>query len=303
MMMKSQRKWGRTMTKKIKVLIMSVGPCQKNTTAKWFEKIGGVEHCVACLPKQFEEFASSYLNRGFEVFIYDEKKYIGKEVEYFGFKPRNCGGIGRQGIAEAVDKFGDEYICFQIDDDTSQIAVRTTDNYGNYKAIGITKWKNFEKLVLAQQEFYELTGIECMSQTGASIPKVGDFICNHKIFNNFIMRKGNRLNYDGFKALCSDDYRYNIYNNLLRQTPMITTNYSTITFNQNQGDREDGNAVLYNSDCSWKKSYGLKMIMPVCIAQRISKEQNRILFRENLMASKLYPPICLEENGKIIGRA
>lgn len=288
--------------KKIKVLIMSVGEYAKNTTAKWFEKIGGAEHCVVCLPEQFEENAKSYEKRGFETFIYDEKKYVGKTIDYFGFKPRNCGGVGRQGIAEAVDKYGDDYICFQIDDDTAQLGVRVVDNYGNYKATGITKWKNFEKLIRAEEEFYDKTGVECMAMTGASIPKVGDFVCNHKIFNNFIMRKGNRFNYDGFAAICSDDYRFNIMNNLLNRHPMITTNYASITFNQNQGDRTDGNAVMYNSDCSWKKSFVLKMIMPVQVEQRISKETNRVLFRENLLPSKLYPPICLEENGKIVGR-
>lgn len=289
--------------KPIKVLIMSVGDYSSNYTVKWFDKIGGIDHCMVCLPKQFAEHAKSYENKGIETYIYDEKKYIGKKIEYFGFKPRNCGGIGRQGIAEVVEKYGDDFLCFQIDDDTSGIGVRTVDNYGNYKATSISKWKNFEKLVYAEEEFCNNTGIECMSQTGATIPKVGDFISNKKIFNNFIMRKGVRLNFDGFAALCSDDQRFNLYHNLIDGVPMISHCYSVITFHQNQGDRTDGNAVLYNNDCSWKKSYALKMIFPQAIAQRISKETNRVLFRENILASKIYPPICLEEKGEIVGRA
>lgn len=288
--------------KPIKVLIMSVGEYASNWTAKWFEKIGGIEHCVVCLPKQFEANAESYKRQGIETYIYDETKYIGPNIEYFGFKPRNCGGIGRQGIAEAVEKFGDKFICFQIDDDTAGLCVRKTDEFGGYKAIGITKWKNFEKLIRAEQEFFEMTGVECMAATGATIPKEGDFVSNHKIFNNFIMRKGNRWNFDGFAALCSDDQRFNLYRNVIDKTPMISTNYASITFHQNQGDRKDGNAVLYNSDCSWKKSFVLKMIFPQAIAQRISKETNRVLFRENILASKIYPPICLEEKGEIVGR-
>lgn len=289
--------------KPIKVLIMSVSQYNTNWTAKWFEKIGGIDHCVVCLPKQFEENADSYSKRGIETYIYDEKKYIGPKIEYFGFKPRNCGGIGRQGIAEAVEKFGDDFLCFQIDDDTSGICVRILDNYGDYKGIGITKWKNFEKLVYAEEEFYQLTKIECMAKTGATPPTEGEFVANRKIFNNFIMRKGAKRNFDGFAALCSDDQRFNLYRNLIDLTPMISSSYATITFHQSQGDRTDGNAVLYNSDCSWKKSFALKMIFPQAIAQRIRKETNRILFRENILCSKIYPPICLEENGEIVGRA
>lgn len=288
--------------KPIKVLIMSVGEYASNFTAKWFEKIGGIENCVVCLPKQFEENAESYRKRSIEVFIYDEKKYIGDGIEYFGFKPRNCGGIGRQGIAEAVEKYGDKFICFQIDDDTAGLSVRTTDQYGKYHATYITTWENFEKLVWAEEDFYQMTGVECMAQTGATIPTEGEFISNHKIFNNFIMRKGCRNNFNGFAALCSDDCRFNIYYNIIDGVPMISGSHASITFHQNQGDREDGNAVLYNTDCSWKKSFSLKMMMPQAVAQRISKETNRVLFRENILASKLYPPICLEKDGEIVGR-
>lgn len=290
--------------KEVIVLVMSVGKYETNYTAKYFNKIGGKEHIVICLPKQFEENAESYTKNGINTYIYDEKKYINKDFEFFGFNPRNCGGIGRQGIAEAVEKLGDENtIFFQVDDDTSSFNIKKLEN-GKFKSIAISKWSNFKKFVIAEDDFYNETGIECMAQTGATPPEAGKFIGNHKIFNNFIMRKGNRLNFDGFKALCSDDQRFNIYHNLLDNVPMITHQYMNITFHQNQGDREDGNAVLYNTDFSWKKSFSLRMIMPQGIAQKISKETNRILFRENISASKLYPPIYLcDKNGNIVGEA
>ena len=84
---------------------------------------------------------------------------------------------------------------------------------------------------------------------------------------------------------------------------MISTNLLCISFTQNQGDRTDGNAVLYNGDCSWKKSWTLKMMAPWGVEQRLVKETNRVLFRENPRGSILYPPICLaDENGQIIGK-
>lgn len=71
-------------------------------------------------------------------------------------------------------------------------------------------------------------------------------------------------------------------------------------FTDNQGDRDDGNAPLYNGDCSWKKAYALHMMLPWCTPMHISKEANRVLFREYIEQSKLYPPIMLEDkNGKI----
>lgn len=284
--------------KPIKILIMSVGPVEKNGTVKYLDKIGAADLACTCLPKQFEDNAEGYRKRGVEVFIYDEKKYINPDFEFFGFEPRNCGGVGRQGIAEAVEKFGDDYLCVEYDDDTGGICVRKS---ADGKSIVIKSREALERLLRGFNEFYEKTGVECMAKTGATPPS-GDFVGNRKIFNNFIMRKGVRLNFDGFAALCSDDYRYNAYRNLLDATPMISTELATITFTQNQGDRTDGNAVLYNGDCSWKKSYALKMMFPWCAEQRIVKESNRVLFRENIATSKLYPPICVSEKGKIVGR-
>lgn len=283
--------------KPIKVLIMSVGDYNNNGTVKWFVKYNAKDLAVVCLPKEFEDKAESYKEKGIEVFIYDEKKYINEDFEYFGFKKRNCGGVGRQGIAEAVEKYGDDYICLQLDDDMSTYGVRNAEKN---KSKIIKSRESLEKIIRAFEDFYNKTGIECMGKTGATPPS-GEFIANRKIFNNFIMRKGNSWNFTGFKALCSDDYRFNLYNNLYNCKPMISTELVSITFTQNQGDRKDGNAVIYNGDYSWKKSYSLKMMAPWCVDQRIKEEANRILFRENFRPSWLFPPICAVENGEIIG--
>lgn len=287
------------MTKPVKILVMSVGDYNNNGTAKWLVNIGLEKSTVIVLPHQFEDNSDSYKRKGLEVYIYDEKKYINDDFEFFGFKPRNCGGIGRQGIAEAVEKYGDDFICLQLDDDTSTYGVRNVEK--DRKSRIICKGESLIEIIQLFDKFYNTTGVECMGKTGATPPS-GIFVSNRKIFNNFIMRKGHKLNFDGFKALCSDDYRYNLYNNLLNARPMISTELVGITFTQNQGDRKDGNAVLYNGDYSWKKSYSLKMMAPWCVEQRIKKEENRTLFRENFRPSQLYPHISLEENGKIVGR-
>ena len=283
--------------KPIKVLVMSVGDYDNNHTVHYFEKIGGAEHCLVCLPKQFGHNADSYRERNIDVFVYDEKKYINEEFEYFGYKPRNCGGVGRQGIAEAVEQYGKDYICFQVDDDTAAFCV---ENYKTGKQTTIKSFENLAKLIYIEQEFYETTGIEVMAKTGATISN--KFVSNRKIFNNFIMKQGNLLNFKGFAALCSDDQRYNIYRNILQNTPMLSLGLVKIIFHQNQGDRKDGNAVLYNKDCSWKKSFTLKMMFPVAIRQSIKRETNRVLFRECILASKIYPPIFLEEGGKLVAK-
>ena len=291
------------MAKKLKVLVMSVGPFATNWTAKYLLKIGAPKNRVyVCLPKQFGEFAKTY-NEHTEVYIYDERKYINDEFEFFGFKPRNCGGVGRQGIAELTELLDDKKsVLLELDDDTSSINIRKSID-GKLKAKAIRTWGQLEQLICAEDKFYEKTGIYCMASTGATPPKSdGEFIANRKVFNNFIMRKDNYINYSGFKALCSDDYRFNLYNGLLNNEPMVAHNYGSIIFHQSQGDRDDGNAVLYNGDCSWKKSYSLKMMAPWAVEQHISSETNRILFRENLQPSRIFPPICLaDKNGEIIG--
>lgn len=289
------------MTRKpIKVLVMSVGEYAKNKSARYLVQIGGRDKMVVCLPRQYEGNAESYIRKGIEVFVYDERKYINENFEYFGFKPRNCGGIGRQGIAEAVDRYGDEFLCFQIDDDYQHFSIKNERLKQGKK---ISKWRILEGYIRLLDEFYTATGIEVGARTGATIPDPSrGLFSNRKIFNNFIMRKGNGLNYEGFAALCSDDQRYNIYNNLLRLTPMLSEQRVSVIFNQNQGDRDDGNAVLYNGDCSWKKSFSLKIMLPWATYSGASKEENRVLFREWIEASKLYPPICLEENGVITAK-
>lgn len=287
--------------KPIKVLIMSVGEYEGNKTVNYFEMLGGIEHCTVCLPMQYACNSQSYQCKGIDVFLYDEKKYINEDFEYFGFKRRNCGGVGRQGIAEAVEKYGDDFLCFQLDDDICGISI---SNFALRQSTTIKKWEHLEKLIRVEDEWYQKLGIECMARTGATLYGLGEtgFVANRKIFNNFIMRKGNELNYFGFAALCSDDQRFNIYNNLLNRTPMISHFLASIRFENNQGDRKDGNAPLYNSDCSWKKSFALKMMAPWAIKQTIRKETNRVLFREFIEASKLFPPICIEKDGKIIGQ-
>lgn len=160
-----------------------------------------------------------------------------------------------------------------------------------------------EKYIYLCDEFYQRTGCEIGGRTGATIPdRRRGLISNRKIFNNFIMRKGNELNFGGFAALCSDDQRYNLYRNLTQRTPMLSEQRVSIIFAQNQGDRDDGNAVIYNSDCSWKKCFALKMIIPWAVYTRASREQNRVLFREWMRTSKIYPPILLEETNQITAK-
>lgn len=280
--------------KPIKVLVMSVGQFEKNYTAKYFCRIGARKDIVVCLPDEKKSNAASYQQQGIEVYVYDEKKYINSKFEYFGFKPRNCGGVGRQGIAEAVERYSKDYLCFQVDDDYTGICVRFLI------CKTVRKWENLKKWIYAAEEFYQKTGCDMLAKTGATIQD--KVISNHKVFNNFIMREGNPLNFQGFAALCSDDQRFNAYVNLLQRHPMLSVSWMQVQFNQNQGDRSDGNAILYNSDCSWKKSFALKMMFPWCVTQAVTKEKNRALFRENIQASKLFPPIFLEEGGKLVAR-
>lgn len=289
--------------KDVIVLVMSVGPYEKNGTVEYIESIGGKENLIVCLPEQFKDNSGGYEAHGINVSIYDEKKYINDDFEFFGFKPRNCGGVGRQGIAEAVEKFADDNtIILELDDDTSQMTVRTQTESGKFHGAKVRTWTDFKKLINAEYKLWEDCGIEVACKTGASIPKDG-FVNNRKIFNNFIMHKGNRLNFKGFAALCSDDYRFNLYNNLLNGRPMISHSYGGISFDQNQGDRTDGNAPLYNSDYSWKKSLALRMMAPWIAEQRFLQETNRKLFRENFRFADIMPPICLvDKDGNIVGR-
>ena len=283
--------------KPIKVLVMSVGEFANNWTVRYLRRIGTPsENFVVCLPKQYEHNAQTYEAHGVDVYVYDESKYINGGFEFFGFKPRNCGGVGRQGIAEAVEHFGSRFLCFQMDDDYTSFSVYSKKVGRNRR---IRKFENLAKMIYAFDEFYRVLGIDVAARTGATPPK-GRFVTNRKIFNNFVMHPGNSLNFEGFAALCSDDQRFNLYRNILQGVPMLSTTHFSVLFHQNQGDRKDGNAVLYNSDCSWKKSFALKMMMPWGIAQYAKAEKNRALFREHIECSKLYPPIMFEDKGRII---
>ena len=293
--------------KPVKFLIMSVGPYEKNGTCKYFKTIGGLDKIVVVLPKQFEENADSYRKNGVEVFVYDETKYINDGFEYFGFKPRNCGGIGRQGIAEAVDALDDGKTIFcQMDDDTAGFAVRirSAEKQTGWKATTIKTIASLEKMINLLDEFYRNTGIKIQGKTGATITGIDDyFFANRKIFNNFLMYKDDSWKYEGFKALCSDDVRYNLYKSLNDCTPLASIHLLAISFTQNQGDRKDGNAPLYNKDCSWKKSLANRMYNPAYATQYIAHEENRILFRETMKYSKLYPPVFLtNKEGEIVAK-
>lgn len=284
--------------KPIKILVMSVGEYSKNYTVKYLERIGGSTNTVVCLPKQFECNADGYKKNGIEVFVYDEKRYINKDFEFFGFNPRNCGGVGRQGIAEAVEKYGDNFLCFQMDDDYTSFSVRTLIDKKNKT---ITRWENLKKMIYAFADFYQALGIELAAKTGATPPKES-FVNSRKIFNNFVMHKGVALNFTGFAALCSDDQRFNIYRNIYDNVPMISTDVFNVLFHQSQGDRDDGNAVLYNGDCSWKKSFALRMMIPWACRQRAAVHEHRVLYLENIKHSKLFPPIMLEREGRIVAK-
>lgn len=214
--------------KPIKVLVMSVGEYAKNRTAQYMRAIGGAEHTVVCLPKQYADNAASYERVGLTVYVYDERKYMNEKFEYFGFTPRNCGGIGRQGIAEAVDVYGGENICYQLDDDYVKLLVRSR-SHG--KQLKITTWANFERMVRLFDDFYNELGIEIAGKTNAT-PPGDEFLSSRKIYNNFVMHKGVRMNYDGFAALCSDDQRYNMMRNIIDATPMCSVNEFSMCFSQ-----------------------------------------------------------------------
>lgn len=291
---------------KLRILIMSVGEYAKNTTARYMAKIGGKNNTTVVLPESSRRFAESYENEGLGVYIYDHEKYINEDFEYFGFRPRNCGGIGRQGIAEAVEALDDgDTVFLELDDDTSALmASKKKDEDGKYWNAAIKKFEDLENIVMAEYKMSVETGCLVAFRTGASIPDRDGFLSNRKVFNNFIMFPKNELNFDGFKALCSDDYRFNYYTNLLQCRPTLSHNFAQINFAQNQGDREDGNAPLYNSDYSWKKSFALKMMFPQVVEQRIVKEEKRVLFRENIKLKDIFPPILLtDEKGEIVGKA
>lgn len=290
--------------KKLIILVMSVGPHGTNGTCNFLESIGGKDNIVVVLPKQFENNAASYRESGIKVFVYDEKKYINEDFEFFGFKPRNCGGVGRQGIAEATDALSEENtLLLQMDDDTSAIHVRRHDNTRKcgWRSIPIRHFSDLEEVYNVLDEFYQTTGIKVQAKQNGAITGADDiFWSARKIFNNFLMYKDDEFKYNGFAELCSDDVIYNYYKNLLGCTPCLSIHKVAINFTQSQGNRADGNAPLYNKDCSWKKSFALRMVTPAFSTQKVANETQRILFRETLQYAKVYPPIMLaDKDGKI----
>lgn len=292
--------------REVKFLVMSVGPADKNGTCRYLERIGGTKNIIVVLPNQYKGHAKSYRDKGMQVFIYDEQKYINEDFEFFGFKPRNCGGVGRQGIAEAVDKFDDgKTLLCQLDDDTTGIRVATKSdaNPCGWESKTICHIDSLVRLMNAFHDFYVKTGIKVQAKTGATtVGRKDVLVANHKIFNNFLMYKTDRWRGEGFRSLCSDDVRYNFYKSVCDCTPLISIHAASISFTQSQGDRSDGNAPIYNRDCSWKKSFSLRMIMPLVSNQYIANETNRILFRETLDYKKINPPIFLSDaDGKITG--
>lgn len=293
--------------RKVKFLVMSVGPVEKNGTCKYMERIGGTKDTIVVLPEQFKKNADGYRSKGFDVYLYDERKYINDDFEFFGFRPRNCGGVGRQGIAEAVDALDDgKTLFFQMDDDTGKVDIfkRCPDSPVGWQARIILDIGSLKRLVNALHTFYERTGIKLQAKTGATPARAdGTFFSNRKIFNNFIMYKSDGWRGEGFRALCSDDVRYNYYKSLCDCSPLASTYCASIAFTQNQGDRTDGNAPMYNKDCSWKKSYVLRMINPIQSTQYIAKEEHRILFRETLQYNEINPPVFLsDKDGNITGQ-
>lgn len=280
--------------KPLRILVMSVGDARENGTVNFFNKIGVVDKLIVCLPKTSEKFADGYERMGAGVFIYDQHKYINDEFEFFGFKPRNCGGVGRQGIAEAVEKYGGgDTILLQLDDDTASLMLdKRKMSFGQLEYFAnICDW------------FYENCRIFIGARTGATpvFADTGAFT-NRKVFNNFIMRKGERLNFDGFKALASDDYRFEIHRCLFDRVAFLSVRDVMITFKKSQGSRKDGNAPLYNSDYSWKKAYALMMTAPWFARLRCKMMDGRFIFLEFLEMSKFVPKILLtDENGTPVG--
>lgn len=278
------------------VLVMSVGSCEKNGTVKFLQKIGAPnERIVVCLPRQFENNAESYRAVGLVPFIYDESKYINSDFEYFGFKPRNCGGVGRQGIAEATDKYDNKnVILLQLDDDTLGFFVRKKVN-DKWKGRTIKHWCEFETFWRAMFAFYQSTGIYIAGSTTATLPD--KILANRKVYNNFIMQACDEYKYDGFKARLNDDIRYNVMRSLYGPVAFYSVVFGAINFTQAQGIRTDGNAPLQILDSAWNKAFAAQMMFPQWLNIKLSREDatSRFQFREFMQYNKIYGKILLQD--------
>lgn len=292
--------------KPVKLLVMSVGCCAENLTVRWAERLGGLKNVIVVLPKQYEKYKKTYTDKGIEVYVYDEQKYINDDFEYFGFKPRNCGGIGRQGIAEAVEHYkSNGCLLLQMDDDTSTMLVRI-DCIGGSKTAVFRSWDDLERIYNVFYKIYESCGVLMGARTLCSVPKAGAFVQSYKLFNNFLMIPGNDCNFWGFGAYVSDDVRFNFYNAIYNRICMCGCVGVAIVFSKSQGVRDDGNAVVYNGDYSWKKMYALKMMFPWVVNTKFLREgdDRHPLFRENVEMAEVYPKISLaDKTGKVVAVA
>lgn len=293
---------------KYRILIMSVGEYAKNYTARYLAKIDGVDKSTIVLPSVFESNAESYKKHGFDVYIYDEKKYINGEFEFFGLKPRNCGGVGRQGVAECIEHFGKDYDGYYVlDDDYSALFVRKYDvKTEKWKQTSIDSNDDLLDVIGGLDNFCKKTGILAGGSTANIIPSRGSSgknFTSYKLFNNFLMYSGRKANFDGFKALTNDDYRYNMFLNYQQNIPLMSLLRLSISSVNSQGVRKDGNAVIYNTDLSWKKAYALKLMSPASASLYLKKVKtnNMWQFKEKHNYKLVGPPILLrdDETGKI----
>lgn len=291
-----------TDAKSVHFYVMSIGDCAGNDSVRWLKRIGApADSFTVVLPKTSQEFVKSYDDAGVDVYLYDESKYVKADYfEFFGFKPRNCGGVGRQGIAEAINELAkDDEISVQIDDDTSGMAVRRRTEGGRLLRADVRKWSELADIARAMDKVHEATGIEPgvhVAVGAGSAPEDG--FRTWKRFNFWIMRKGNQQNYYNFAEFVSDDIIANMYY-WLQGIPQGGLGGVTINFKDGQASRADGNDAIYRSDASWKKAYALRMTCPWASHLQMKREQGGFLFREFLLWRHLAPvPMLKDEQGR-----
>lgn len=265
---------------KFAYIVMSVGDSSENGTYNYLchrLKIPK-DRVIIALANQFEKYAETYTDA--TVYLYDEKKHFDK-VDYYKFVPRNCGAVGRMGVAEAADHFDfDRYIV--LDDDTGNIV---------FGGAIIKNGRLLDEICQIVIDMEDNTGLHWGIRTGNVIPDYERLTSSRKQYNFFIIKKGDPKNY-WYSTYVSDDNQWNVRTYWYGQMHFSLTDVS-ITFTQNQGDRNDGNAVIYNGDNSFKKSYAVTMMVPWAAVNTITQEANRPLFREYILFSKLIPKMLL----------
>lgn len=278
--------------------VMSIGACSENDSVRWLKRLGApADAFTVVLPKSAEQFVEGYQQAGVNVYLYDESKYVDADYfEFFGFKPRNCGGVGRQGIAEAVDELAaSDEISVQVDDDTSAMCVRRRSQGGRILGASVSKWSELVALARAQTAVMNATGIAVgvhIAVSAGSAPEDG--FVTWKRFNYWIMKAGDKRNYTGFAEFVVDDTIANLYY-WLSGTPQGALSGVNLTFKEGQASREDGNDAIYRSDASWKKAYALRMTCPWASQMRMRRERGGFLFRENLLWRHLAPKPMLKD--------